>query len=165
MEETQMNFEPVKLFRGRMEVLLPENLKDMPDYLAKRKYPSKHRPPVILMNEDNTVNYSFHLMETPLPQSQIEKAMAGMVKGLRKAMPQAKFEEVQYEEGQEGKIAWAAYENEVMDGRLFYIVFVTSLDGKLLYGAFNCPVEMREEWEKYALYSMKSIKKTGGNEE
>ena len=163
MDKPQVNYEQIKLFRGRMKILLPENLKDMPDYLAKKKYPSKHRPPVILMNEDNTVNYSFHLMENPLPENQLEKAMGGMIKGLKKAMPQAEFEKTSYVEENGKKIAWTAYENEVLDGRLFFIVFMTPVDGKVLYGAFNCPAKMREEWEEHALYSIKSITEAGGD--
>lgn len=52
----EMVYEKVKLFRKQMEILIPEGFKDMPDYVAKKKYPSKHRPPVILMDKNNMVN-------------------------------------------------------------------------------------------------------------
>ena len=47
----EMVYEKVKLFRKQMEILIPEGFKDMPDYVAKKKYPSKHRPPVILIEK------------------------------------------------------------------------------------------------------------------
>ena len=38
----EMVYEKVKLFRKQMEILIPEGFKDMPDYVARKKYPSKH---------------------------------------------------------------------------------------------------------------------------
>ena len=54
----EMVYEKVKLFRKQMEILIPEGFKDMPDYVARKKYPSKHRPPVILMDKNNMVNFT-----------------------------------------------------------------------------------------------------------
>ncbi len=36
----EMVYEKVKLFRKQMEILIPEGFKDMPDYVAKKKYPN-----------------------------------------------------------------------------------------------------------------------------
>ena len=57
----EMVYEKVKLFRKQMEILIPEGFKDMPDYVARKKYPSKHRPPVILMDKNNMVNFNTSL--------------------------------------------------------------------------------------------------------
>ena len=53
VDTMEMVYEKVKLFRKQMEILIPEGFKDMPDYVARKKYPSKHRPPVILMDKNN----------------------------------------------------------------------------------------------------------------
>lgn len=159
-----VDYKKEKLFRGRMEVQIPKEFKDMPDYLAKKKYQSKHRPPVILMNEDSLVNYTFNLTEMPLPWNQLEKAAEGFLFSLKRAFPQAKFDKLQYEERTNGKIGWIIYESKAADADLFNIAFVTSLDGKVLYGSFNCLLEKREEWESIALYSIRSIAEIGGDE-
>lgn len=39
----EMVYEKVKLFRKQMEILIPEGFKDMPDYVAKKKYPSDRK--------------------------------------------------------------------------------------------------------------------------
>ena len=74
----EMVYEKVKLFRKQMEILIPEGFKDMPDYVARKKYPSKHRPPVILMDKNNMVNFTFHLMDMALAEGQLKKGGRGI---------------------------------------------------------------------------------------
>lgn len=161
MDELKIKLEKVRLCRGRVEVLLPEGFKDMPDYLAKKKYPSKHRPPIILMNENNLVNYTFHLMEKPLPWSQLEIAAKSFVKNLKLTMPQAKFDELEFGERRQGKIAWITYESMAIDADIFNLVFLTAIEGKLLYGSFNCVLELKEQWKDIAMQSILSIEEVG----
>ena len=42
---------------------------------------------------------------------------------------------------------------------IFNIMFITPLEGKLLYGSFNCILEMQDEWEEIAMYCIGTIKK------
>ena len=87
----EMVYEKVKLFRKQMEILIPEGFKDMPDYVAKKKYPSKHRPPVILMDKNNMVNFTFHLMDMALAEGQLKKAAEGFVKSMKQVYVNAKI--------------------------------------------------------------------------
>ena len=138
----EMVYEKVKLFRKQMEILIPEGFKDMPDYVAKKKYPSKHRPPVILMDKNNMVNFTFHLMDMALAEGQLKKAAEGFG-----------------ERNDGGKIAWLAYETMAIDADIFNIMFITPLEGKLLYGSFNCILGMQDEWEEIAMYCIRTITK------
>lgn len=51
-----IRYRPVSLFEGRMEIMLPEGFREMPEEMAKWKYPSIYRPPIIMMSEDMRVN-------------------------------------------------------------------------------------------------------------
>lgn len=156
----EMVYEKVKLFRKQIEILLPEGFRDMPDYIAKKKYPSKHRPPVILMDENNMVNFTFHLMDMPLAEGQLNKAAEGFFKSMKQVYTNAKFQKLQYGERNDGaKMAWLGYETMAMDADIFNIMFLTSAEGRLLYGSFNCILEMKDEWEEIAMYCIRTIKK------
>ena len=156
----EMVYEKVKLFRKQMEILIPEGFKDMPDYVAKKKYPSKHRPPVILMDKNNMVYFTFHLMDMALAEGQLKKAAEGFVKSMKQVYVNAKFQELQYGERNDGgKIAWLAYETMAIDADIFNIMFITPLEGKLLYGSFNCILGMQDEWEEFAMYCIRTITK------
>ena len=58
-----------------------------------------------------------------------------------------------------GKIAWLAYETMAIDADIFNIMFITPLEGKLLYGSFNCILGMQDEWEEIAMYCIRTITK------
>ena len=132
----------------------------LPDYVAKKKYPSKHRPPVILMDKNNMVNFTFHLMDMALAEGQLKKAAEGFVKSMKQVYVNAKFQELQYGERNDGgKIAWLAYETMAIDADIFNIMFITPLEGKLLYGSFNCILGMQDEWEEIAMYCIRTITK------
>ena len=148
----EMVYEKIKLFRKQMEILIPEGFKDMPDYVAKKKYPSKHRPPVILMDKNNMVNFTFHLMDMALAEGQLKKAAEGFVKSMKQVYVNAKFQELQYGERN-------AYETMAIDADIFNIMFITPLEGKLLYGSFNCILGMQDEWEEIAMYCIRTITK------
>ena len=151
----------VTLFDGRVEIRLPEGFVDMPQDIAKRKYPSKYRPPVILMSKDTLVNYGFHLVDFPLPKEQISKAIGGFLWNAKRVKPAAHFSEIQYIDKADGQVAFFSYDAAAADADIFQIIFVTDIEGKVLYGIFNCLIQERENWEEIALSSIKSIKEVG----
>ena len=40
-----------------------------------------------------------------------------------------------------------------------HLMFITPLEGKLLYGSFNCILGMQDEWEEIAMYCIRTITK------
>lgn len=155
-------YENRKLFRGRMEILLPNNFKDMPDYIAKKKYPSKFRPPIIMMNEDTTVNYLFNLLDAALPKTEIEKATEGLFNTLKRNHPTGEFGQISIADREDGQVVWFAYETQVMDAELFNIAYVTDIDGKVMNGSFNCLLAYKDIWINRVIYSIRSIQEVGG---
>lgn len=158
-----VEFEEVKLFRGRMSISLPKNFKDMPDYIAKKKYPSKHRPPIIITSEDTLVNYLFNLVEKTLPKSEINDAAIGLYDNLKRTQPISRFDEINMIDRVNGQAAWFSYESQVLDADLFQIAYVTDIQGKLMCGAFNCLAEDKSKWFDNALYSIMSIREVEDN--
>lgn len=158
----EIEFRDVKMFRGRMTIALPKNFKDMPDYIAKKKYPSKFRPPIIITSEDTLVNYLFNLVERPLPKSEICNAARGLYDNVKRTQPMGKFSEIDVADRVNGKVAWFSYYTQAVDADLFQIAYLTDIDGKLMYGAFNCLTEHKAGWFDNVLYSIMSIRETGG---
>lgn len=161
----EIEYENRKLFRGRMEIKLPADFKDMPDYLAKKKYPSKFRPPIIIMNEDTTVNYLFNLLEVNLSKSEIVEATKGLYNNLKRNHPTGKFGQINITDRENGQVAWFAYETQAVDAELFNIAYVTDIDGTLLNGAFNCLLAHKDIWLDRVVYSIQSIQEVGGKHE
>ena len=53
-----IEFEPVKLFDDKLEIMLPKTFVDMPSDLAKIKYPSESRPQIIKTDSTGGVKKS-----------------------------------------------------------------------------------------------------------
>ena len=82
------------------------------------------------------------------------------MKSMKQVYVNAKFQELQYGKRNDGgKIAWLAYETMAIDADIFNIMFITPLEGKLLYGSFNCILGMQDEWEEIAMYCIRTITK------
>ena len=59
--------------------------------MPEENNPSKHRPPVILMDKNNMVNFTFHLMDMALAEGQLKKAAEGFVKSMKQVYVNAKI--------------------------------------------------------------------------
>ncbi len=157
MREVSMavRYELVSLFEGRMEIMLPEGFREMPEEMAKWKYPSIYRPPIIMMSGDTRVNCYFCLMDVPLPAEETVRAAEGLRTNIKRNQTVEWTGEVV--EKPDGKAAWFTYENRTLDENAWNMVFVTGIGGKLVYGGFNCPRGEEQEWAGRAEYSISTI--------
>jgi hypothetical protein len=69
-----MEFERVKLFDGKMDIMLPSSFIDLPSNLARIKYPSEQRPHIIKTSLDTSVNMTFSLYGMKIRCDQTKKA-------------------------------------------------------------------------------------------
>ena len=47
-----------------------------------------------------------------------------------------------------------------LDADIFNIMFITPLEGTLLYGSFKCILGMQDEWEEIAMYCIRTVSYT-----
>ena len=133
--------------------MLPLVFSDMPQNIAKLKYPSKNRPQIIKTSQDGSVNCCFSLLEQPLNTDEITKMADEMKDTLKKLHLTERFLTEVVEENNTNLFSWFTYENSSMNGKLFNHMFVTSVDGKMFQGMFNCPKREMELWK----YTMKEM--------
>ncbi len=73
-----------------------------------------------------------------------------------------RFDEINMIDRINGQAAWFSYITQVLDADLFQIAYITDIEGKLMYGVFNCLAEDKDNWFDNALYSITSIREVGG---
>lgn len=143
-----------------MSILLPTTFVDMPQKIARIKYPSEQRPQIIKTDLLGSTNFAFNLFDKAIQPAQMKSAAEGMKLILKKVNPANIF----YEDGTEplGKtmLSWFEFKGHGIDTQIYYIVFLTSIGGKLMHGIFNCAVADMEIWREAAFQVIRSIQDT-----
>ena len=154
-------FGETQLFDGRMQVMLPQSFQDMPSGLARLKYPMEQRPQVIRTNERTDINFTFSLLDQPLENSQVKPLRDTLKKALRRARPDMRFMEDGLRETQERTTGWFEFISNGIDGKLYNIMYLTPVSGRLMQGLFNCPVKDAQNWKMVILQVMDTIEEGG----
>jgi len=137
-------FQETSLFQGKMCLLLPATFVDMPLKLARLKYPSEQRPQIIKTNLLGSTNFAFNLFQQPIQAEQMQSAADGMKRILKNINPSHIF----YDSGTEPlgatSLSWFDFKGYGIDTQIYYVVFLTSIDGNLMHGTFNCMIEDKD---------------------
>lgn len=154
----KIEFEEVLLFNNKLSIMLPKNFVDMPLKIAQIKYPSAQRPQIIKTNLLGSINFTFSLFDTKVPSEQMEATANEMKALLKRINPALIF----YENGNESigsaSLSWFDYKGYGIDSQIYYINYLTSIDNKLLMGAFNCMIPDKEAWGEAAHQVICSIR-------
>lgn len=152
-----LHFQETPLFKGKMSIWLPESFVDMPSKIARIKYPSEQRPQIIKTDLLGSTNFAFNLFNQPIKPNQMQSAADSMRTILKKVNPANIFYENATEPLGETMLSWFEFKGHAMDTQIYYIMFLTSIDGNLMYGIFNCAIADMEEWKKPAFQAIRSI--------
>jgi hypothetical protein len=91
IREELLEFERIELFDKKISIMLPKTFIDMPEKLAKLKYPSSYRPEVIKMNEATDVNIMFSYSDVDLDKSMVEEFTSQVLSCTKKIQPSYVF--------------------------------------------------------------------------
>lgn len=153
-----VEFEEVKLFDKKMSILLPKTFIDMPKKIALIKYPSNQRPQVIKTDLLGATNFAFNLFDQPVTTKQLPEVVKTFKNMIQKVNPANIFYEEKTEPLEDGMVSWFDFKGYAIDEQIYYIYYVTVIDGKLLHGIFNCMMKDLEEYKEIAQLVMHSIK-------
>lgn len=122
----------LRAINDNVELYIPEEFIDMPEELRFMKFPSVNRPQTIFTSLDDSVNFTFSIVDNHIVDSQIESLMEQMVEVIRKSNPAAVF----YQEASEilpneHSICMFDFKSFGVDEQLYNMACFTSLDGQL----------------------------------
>jgi len=133
------------LFDDRFSIYVPKKFTEMPLEHIKQKYIHELKPQLVYENEKRTINIGFFVIEEKIEQSQIIEIRNIMKNSFIKLNPSSKI----FDDGEfticENKIAYYSFDSAALDGQIFNLVFITSLDEKMLVCNLNC---LKKDMEK-----------------
>ncbi len=156
-----LTFSEQTLFDGRMRLWLPDRFDDMPEEIAKIKYPMEQRPQIIKTSDDSIVNFSFNLFDQAFKDSQIGEAAGTFQLVVKKLHPSSSMFEKHIEPLEELRLGWFDFKTTSIDAPVYTIMAVTVIDGRLLHAVFSCLHENMDDWKPVALQVLRSIRNTG----
>lgn len=141
----------------KVEVLVPKAFKIMDAEMLALKYPSKQGTAfLVYTDEDATVNIAFEhlpnkatLQDLPAIKQVFEQQFN---------QPQIDFKKGEIKNINGRDFIVIEMITPAIDTEVYNLMFVTSLDGKLLMGTFNCTVEKMQEWQPLAEQILSSVK-------
>lgn len=155
----RIRFQWFSLFEGEFRILLPENFVRMPEKIAKVRYISIYRPPVIYSCRNYDENFGFHLLEDE--DTELDSLIRQMQDTVLFHSPETVIYEkgTVYPKGLEGR--WFDYKNFTVDEETYNMQFLIRSDNCLLAGTFNCRMLFYDEWKPLVLKSLEQVERTG----
>lgn len=145
LEGKWIPFKQTAIFNETVSLWIPETFLEMPMEVARVKYISSYRPPVILTSKDYEKNLGFHLLKRE--QADLDIFIGQMAETVLIHAP----ETVIYDqgtiltEGAEGR--WFEYKNFTVTDETYNIQFLLYSAPYLLAGTFNCRMSSYDEWK------------------
>ena len=157
-----IEFEPVELFDGKVEIMQPAEFVPMPPHLVRAKYQSENRPQLIRTSLDTEVNFTFSLFPAPLSGEEAAPTARQAADALKKVNPAFQFYDRETEPLGNSQIAWFDYKTYGLDDQLYNIMAVTPIGVKLFHIGFNCRFRLMNEWKPAVRQVLLSIRDLTG---
>jgi len=147
------------LFDEQAEILLPTSFIDMPRAVAKVKYPSEYRPPIIKTSLDGMANFTFNLFDILAEGSGgLDEVAAQFQLVLKQVNPIIKIHNYEEMVCERQCFRLFSYKGYGLDTQMFNLICVTPIRDRVLQACFNCPYDNRELWENIAQQMFLSIR-------
>jgi hypothetical protein len=146
-----------ELLDGRVSLLVPTSFELMSDEHLRTKYPSENRPAFVLTDASGLVNVAAGHTNFAISPEQLVAAHRGIEQSVRSQVPSAVWHrsEVLSKNGQPYLLL--AHRSPGIDYDVENIMYVASVDGRLLTISFNCPANGEQQWLQHGQDIIDSI--------
>lgn len=149
--------EKLNLLGGKLIVNLPDGFGLMSEEMLVAKYPSSNRPTLVYTNENGTINFAFNHTQNKIPKDKLPELLPAFVGQFNSIYPQIKWAKKETEIINGKQFVVLEFITPATDSKIYNIMYVTVLDGKMLMCTFNCLESQKSAWEVKAKKSLNSI--------
>ncbi|MNP22484.1 hypothetical protein D3C76_1151570 [compost metagenome] len=152
-----MDFETLEIAEYGISTRIPSGFVRMPEQYAKAKYLVETRPKYIYSDAVYDTSLGFNYTEQPVEEHQLEELKDAMKEMIRTMQPTANWMEhgIKFVHGKQ--VGYFTFSAPGIGGKLFTLMYFTSLKGKLLLCNFNCNDKERRIWMPIALGMMGNL--------
>jgi hypothetical protein len=121
------------------------------------KYPPINKPSEVYTNEEATVNIAFKKIEQSLAEQKVFTEGKKLEQQLTSNGKVQLIASEQIKANGNSIYVFSFYSNAI-DTKVYNVMFVFSLKGKMVLGSFNCTVALQNQWQVTAYEIIRSIK-------
>lgn len=151
------DFEAKAVLSGKVQVLLPNSFYPMSSEMLATKYPAGNRPTLVYTNDAGSINFAFNHTADQLTEESLPEFLSAFVQQFNSIFPQIQWykEEITSVNGKDFIIM--EFITPAVDTRIYNLMYVTELEGRMLMCSFNCMESQKAEWESKAKQSLNSV--------
>ena len=157
IDDEKISFKRKPMLKKQITVVLPEKFTIMAKGLAEKKYPSVNRPDEIYTNAETTINFSLTHSNDPATNEGIPETKDALQQVITRMHPASKIIDSDLIDASGLSIAYFDFITPALDMDIYNVIFVFSLDKRLVVGSFNCPPESMDEWKPLLVQMLQSI--------
>lgn len=147
---------PRSVLNGTVVILVPTDFELMSKEMARLKYPSERRPPIVFTNYDGTVNITVKPTDQRMSQTQIPIAGMSLARSLKSAYPSQSVRAGIAEVGGR-EIFLVDMRTPALDTEIRNLVAGASVEDRLVMFSFNVTRELEAEWIDVGKHILTSI--------
>lgn len=155
---SQPGLEKITLLNNKVELLVPKELKKMPNEMIASKYPKDKQPLLLLNDAKGKVNLIAYNTQQLVSEDQMTAYKNFQMESLQKNHPEMHLIGNGMKIVNGKKVGFLKFISKSKDLRVFNYYFLVSVDNKALMFTFNCLETLRSKWEKTANSMLASLK-------
>lgn len=149
--------ERAQLLGGKLSVDLPRGFGLMSKAMLASKYPANNRPTLVYTNENGSVNFGFNHTQNKLPKNRLKDYLPAFVKQFGGIYPSIEWFDKKVKKIDNRDFIVLEFITPAVDSKIYNLMHITVLEGKMLMCTFNCLESQKAEWETKAKESLNSI--------
>lgn len=134
---------------GAMYIEIPEGLDEISEDKIKLKYPGANRPDYVYGTEDMGVNLCYSVTKTPLKQEELTKYLSSSSQAIASQLGKENMSQSMMDTINGIPFAIIEFYSPTPDeGRIYNLMFTTSLNDQMTIISFNALESRMKDWEQ-----------------
>ena len=151
-----INFKEYSFFDNQFQILLPDYLKPLDQKSLEIKYPSQNRPPIVLSDASNSINFTFNLIQQPLNNEYVGKATHVIKQLIKRVNPGNVFYKEELLQNDRLVMGYFDYKSYAIDDDVYNIAYTLPINNQTMLGTFNCKYSEYQIWRSFVLEVIKT---------
>lgn len=156
-EDGIIEFERQYFFEDNFSLFMPVTFIDMPEEIAKIKYPSVDRPQIIKTSEDGGINLTFSTFKQMLNSEDVEDYIKGLQSTIKHMQPANVFFQHKVITLDTTTVSWFDFKGYAFDDQVYNFMYVLSTEKETILATLNCPFDLAYIWKLILLQMIETI--------